>query len=367
MSPSELEALDRILSGEPLEPDELELELAALVASVRADAPAPDAETALRLDERIAAAGTRRRRRPTRRPNRRWWGAGAVTAVAGLIAAAIVLGGGSTGGASRTETGSAAFAPTNAPSVAATPAVTPAPSAPTPSPPAGPAPANRLQQRTATLTLATRASSLGSVANQIIADSEQLGAIVQSSNVAQQGRASLATFTLDAPSGSLSELIARLSGLAQVQSLTTNTQDITDAYGAATDRLAASRRERDALFAALARATTSNQTQSLKDQIDALTGRIAADERAVATLRSDSRTASVQITLQPTNGSAAAPPHPGRLRRAVDTAGDVLSVMAAAAIVALAVIGPLALLALIAWGATRVGRRRARDRALERA
>jgi len=364
---AELEALDRILAGEPVDPSgpapELELELAALVQSVRADVPTPDPDTARRLDERIAAATARRRHRRLRRPGapaaRRLWSAAAATAVAGAAVVTLVLTSGTTSPPATTRAGSAAIS-----SAAAGAAVAPAPQAPGPA--LTPTSPNRLEQRAATITLATSPAAIGTVADAIITDSEQLGAIVQQSNVSEQGRASLATFSLDTPAGSLSQLIARLSQLAQVQSLNTSSLDITDSYATATDHLAASRSERDALFAALARATTVNETASLNDRIDGLTGRIAAEERAVSALRSESRTATVQVTLQPTDGSTAAPAR-GRLGQALHVAGNVLEAMAAAAIVGLAVIVPLALIALAAWALTRLARRRARERALERA
>jgi hypothetical protein len=242
-----------------------------------------------------------------------------------------------------------------------------APSATPPPVPLAPGapPSNRLVQRAATLALSTRVATFGAVANDIVADSEQLGAIVQQSDINVQGAQSYATFSLQTPSAGLSALLARLARLASVQSLDTAAQDITDAYGTATDHLAASRRERDGLFAALARATTTGEVASLHDRIDALTGQIGAEERTVASLRHQGNTATVAVTLQPSGASVVVPVRHGRIHDALHTAGDVLTALAAAVIVALAVIAPLALLALAAWAAARAVRRRGRERALE--
>ncbi len=371
---AELAALDRILAEEPVAASDLEL--AALVASVRAEAPRLDDDIAARLDDRLSAAASpdapwRRRRRdrvaapatPTPYRRRRIAAASAVAFAA--VAAVVVV---SINAA--TQSGTVTQESLSARGVGIAPAVAPAvpPSAATASPEvnapaAGPAGSARLQQRAATLTLATGVPSFAQVANEIVAGTEQLGGVVQTSNVSEAGSASLATFSLTVPSGSLSQLIATLSRLARVQSLNQSTQDITDAYHQATSRLQASRGERDALFVALGRATTPNETASLHDRIDALNGLIAAELRAVDALSSQARTATLAVTLQPAPTPSARAD--GTLRTSLHDALDVLQVSLAVAIVALAVLAPLVVLGLLGWWMSRTLRQRARERALQ--
>ncbi len=379
---AELAALDRILAGDAV--DASELELAALVESVRADAPRLDDDAAARLDDRLAkpastAPGAPRRRRRQRvgriRPKTvaRLVVAGlGVAAVAGTVALVITTAGPNS---TVTEEGLPAHAaspvqvaPAGGAASAGPGVVVPAP-APAPAAPALAAPPtfgpSRLQQRSATVTLGTGSGSIGQVADEIVAATEQLGGVVQNSNVTEAGNGSLATFSLTVPSGSLAQLVTTLSRLARVESLNQSTQDITDAYGRATSRLAADRAERDALFVALARATTPNETASLHDRIAALDGRIASEQRAVASLRARARTATVAVVLQSVAPAPAAHRAGGTLRTGLHDAADVLQVSLAVALVALAVLAPLALVALAAWWTARVLRRRARERALQ--
>ena len=305
---AELVALDRILAGEPV--DASELELAALVESVRADAP--------RLG--------RGRRRPPRRAPRQAGRDGVRRASGGAarsaghppedrarVARRRRVGGGGRrrygrarhrrrraqfdhdrGGAAGARRLVDPIAPASAapprPPRAHRPAAPPHAPAPAVAVPARRRPADASPARACSSARrrsrsATGAASIGQVADEIIAATEQLGGVVQNSNVTEAGNGSLATFSLTVPSASLSELVTTLSRLAHVESLNQSTQDITDSYGRATSRLAADRAERDALFAALARATTPNETTSLDDRIAALDGRIASEQRAVASLR----------------------------------------------------------------------------------
>ncbi len=394
---AQLAALERALSGAAL--GDAELELAALVESVRADAPRLGPGAAARLDARVEAARARAGPHPAggaarhdgstprtpagrllrrgrtvlarRRITPAAAGALALTLIAATtVAAFAVLGGASLHSSNLAQealspahvSAPAASAPaTTVSGTAAAATVTPSAPGILPDEPA------RLQQKAATLTLATSAATLPAVADQIVAGTEQLGGVVESSDVTEQGAASIATFSLSEPSGSLAQLIATLSRLAQVRSLTQTTQDITDSYQQAASRLTDARAQRDALYRALAAATTSNQAAGIQDEIDALDGRVAADERTLSTLGAQARTADVQVTLQTSDAPAVSAAPEGTLRRALDDALDVLRVSLAIAIVALACLLPLAIVAGAGWSVSRALRRRGRERALERA
>ena len=76
--------------------------------------------------------------------------------------------------------------------------------------------------------------------------------------------------------------------------------------------------------------------------------------------------ATVTLSLT-TEKSAAVPAGKSRLDRALEQAGEVLAWEAAAVVLFLVAVGPIALLAVLAWLGLRVARRRADDRLLERA
>jgi glycine cleavage system regulatory protein len=389
---AELAALDRILAREPV--GEEHLELAALVDSVRAGAPQMDRDFAARLDATIAQrlAGSRARRMRLPRPSLRRLGLRRLAfAGGGLVAAAValtivissgLLNGGSVGvsnfspppnsGPKRATPNAIAHTPGLAPSgPTATFGVTasPAPSGTVGSSNSAAAAGNarsRLVQRGSTLTIATSPATMQGVANQLVAATEQQGGVVQSSNVEIQGSESYASFSLAVPSGRLSSLIARLSGLASVRGLTQSTHDITDGYNQETARLADSVAERAALLKQLAIAATAADATSIQHQIDALGHRIAAEHRALDRLLNEGHTATLQVNVVPgpsTKHSAAA----GPLSRAFHKALQALEEILAIALIALAIVLPFALSALALWWAAASLRQRARERAMRTA
>ena len=366
---AELAALDRILAREPV--GEEHLELAALVDSVRAGAPRMDPAFHARLDGEIAQRLARRR---WRRPARAGGWHRLALAGGGLVAAAVaftvvissgVLSGGPGRATtalhrltpaihSKTATGLAAPGPANAPAASTFGAA-----------PSGAA--GRLVHRSSELTLATPAASMARVANAVVVQTEQRGGVVASSNVYQQGPASNASFSLRVPSGRLGGLIAALSALASVRSLTQDTNDITNTYVDAVALLATRRAERAALLKTLAHAATAAQASAIQQQIDRVDRRIAASTHAIAALHSSAQTATLEVYVT----TAAATVHhgggAGPITRAFDDALHALDEILAVALVVLAIVLPFALTALALWWSTSALRQRARERALRAA
>jgi len=366
---AELEALDRILAHEPV--GEEHLELAALVDSVRAGAPRMDPAFRGRLDERIAARA--RRRSPIRVRRMALAGGSLVAAAVGfaIVISSGVLNGGSGNPAQRSVGAGPARASSPAPHAFAQ-ANGGAPSAAPralPSPPAAGA-AGRLAHQSSSLTLATPVASISRVAARIVAATERRGGYVASSEVYVQGPASNASFTLEVPSGRLGSLIAAVSALGSVRSLEQATNDITNAYDDALAVLATRQAERTALLHALAHAATASQATHFQDEIDRIDRRIAAQQRAIAALRSQARLATLQVQV-----IAAAAPGPahhaggggGPIERAFRDALGALSEILAVVLVALAIALPVALTALAFWWSAGALRQRARERALRSA
>ena len=388
---AELAALDRILAREPV--GEEHLELAALVDSVRAGAPQMDRDFAARLDATIAQrlAGSRARRMRLPRPSLRRLGLRRLAfAGGGLVAAAValtivissgLLNGGSVGASNFSPPPNSGPKRATPNAIAHSPGLAPSGPTATFGVTASPAPSGtvgssnsaaagnaqlRLVQRGSTLTIATSPATMQGVANQVVAATEQQGGVVQSSNVEIQGSESYASFSLAVPSGRLSSLIARLSGLASVRGLTQSTHDITDGYNQETARLADSVAERAALLKQLAIAATAADATSIQHQIDALGHRIAAEHRAIDRLLNEGHTATLQVNVVPgpsTKHSAAV----GPLSRAFHKALQALEEILAIALIALAIVLPFALSALALWWAAASLRQRARERAMRTA
>jgi hypothetical protein len=391
----ELDALERALAGEPVDPDLRELE--QLVHDIRATAPEMSPGLYARL-ERDAADGfpEPQARAAVRRP-RRWLflPAGGVLAAA-LVALVVVLanGGGANPATPAFQAPTTAAAPEiaadsatstdasgsagAAASKAASPAIASprAPSAGAQALPAAPAPAlpapgaPRRVQRSADLTIDTPAANVETTSDAVIRTADRFGAIVASSTIARQGSRGEASFDLRVPTARLDDALAALSKLGHVSRRTQDLQDITGSFTSVRDRLADARAERKGLLAALARATTQGQIDSLRARLRTVRGTLGRLGAEQASLRRRADLARVSVTVRGVKGKggagagAKADHHwtPG------DAAGDalrVLEVMAGVALVALAIGVPLGLLGLAVAMALRSARRRGRERALD--
>jgi hypothetical protein len=316
----ELQALDAILAREPV--GEEQLELAALVDSVRGDAPALTEDAAARIEARVFArrglAGSERRR--SVRPQLALAG-GSLLAVA--VAGVIVL---SSGLLSTKSPGASTLSPALGPQSAQTShpttppasggAVLPAVSgaakggaaksggtAPTP---LAVKPAGRLLSQAASLALVAPAPRLQSVAAAIAARTRTVGGVVESSNVTLRGGASHASFKLSVASADLSRLIASLSRLGAVRSLTRASSDITERYEEAQAGLAAEQTARAALIKELAAAGTRTAPPSIQLRITTLDGEVALASEHLDALASSARTATISVSVSVSGGAGTA-------------------------------------------------------------
>jgi hypothetical protein len=383
---TELAALDSILAREPV--GEEHLELAALVDSVRADAPRMSDAFAARLEARVTSPRARRADIRRRAGAPRFAIAGGSLFALVLVAVAVVSSGVLNGTRQRVPLAVPTTA-RHAPSSGFLNATAEGTTAKTPSlaqgtagvgtavrvvPQVSPAlrrdtnPKSRLVARSASLTLATTASEMQSVANQVVASTEQFGGIVEHSNVAVHGLSSYSTFSLSVPAAKLPQLIASLSSLAGVRSLTQGTSDITDSYNRAQAKLADQKAERAALIKALAAATTLAQQTSIQRKITRLDQQIAAETGRVGALLTKGHNASVAVSIVATKASAGTSiGGSGPVGRALRDALRVLDVALAIALVAFAIMLPLMLTGLASWWAATTLRRRSREQAFDAA
>jgi hypothetical protein len=372
---AELEALDAILARTPV--GEEHLELAALVDSVRGDAPRIDPAFATQLEARVRA----RFRRPSRRRAPRIaWPAAAGSLVALALGALVLVSSGVLNGtktqpdelvptttvAPRSASTGGAFKPATRSAGSALQASTgPLAALAAPGAAGGGAslnPGSRLVSRASSLTLVATAGRIQTVANAVVASTEHAGGIVESSSVTVLGLASHASFKLRVPSSKLGGLISSLSSLAGVLSLNQATTDITNSYNRAQAKLAAERAERSALIKALAAATTLTQQQRIEAEITALDGKIALATDRVQALAAKGHNATVSVDVR-TAAAGASSGRSGPLGRALDDSLAVLDVALVIALVAFAIFLPIALCGLAVWWSAATLRQRARERA----
>jgi hypothetical protein len=371
-------------------PDTLPPELAELGELLREDPPRPDPRWARGLDQR-AAAGFPRPPRPS------LWARllparsvllpamGAATLVV-LLAFVIITsppggddsgssassGGGSSASSGDGSGASTASAPrpssqgeSSSDSAGATAlqrSSKAAPPVPGGGSPGSDARRRRLQERSASLTLAARPRDIESVADDIVRVTDAAGGFVASSNVSGEG----GDFALRVPAARLQKTIADLSRLAHVRGRSQSTRDITAEGVSARGRLREYQKEREGLLRALARATTLNETASIKARLRIVNRSIASARTSLARVTNRARYANVSVTLVADRSAGVAGGDgtwtPGD---ALHDAGRVLEVAAGVMLIALAVALPIGVIVALGALAARATTRRRRSRALD--
>jgi Domain of unknown function (DUF4349) len=174
-----------------------------------------------------------------------------------------------------------------------------------------------------------------------------------------------ARFELLIPAAKLGDALAAFSAIDMVVSRHEATDDITAPTVRVGEHLRDSRAKVDGLLVQLASADSDGERAEVEAELK-------AERRHAASLRSQAaklgRRANLsRVSLRIETGAGAAPaPADGvwGVGDALGDAGHILAVAAGVTIVGLAIVGPLALIALLAWLANCARRRRARERAL---
>ncbi len=398
----EFDAIERALAGDPVDADLRELE--DLVNDIRATAPQMSPGFAASLEDRVAEGFPATDEHPAPRSPRRWIlfpAAGAVCAA--LVALVVVLG--STRGtddagdsialdrdAPAAQSGGAASGDS---AFESAPAPPPAPRASAPadssaaakSAPGGgsstalapprvsrdraavaPSSGARKVQRSADLVLRVPNGKVESTADGVIRTVDRFGGIVASSQIASEGRHGEASFDLRIPTERLDDALAALSKLGHVAQRSQNLTDITSSFTSVQDRLSDARAERRGLLKALGRASTKQQIDSLRARLRDVRSQIARLNGDLAALRRRADLSTVSVTVRGSAAAAEGGSNSGDTWSPGDAARDavrVLEVIAGVLLIALAIAGPLAVLALLAGLGVRAGRRRRRESALD--
>jgi hypothetical protein len=395
----ELEALEAALAGRPVGPEHADLaELASDLGRAR---PEPSRQFAAELDAAVATGfgGDRRAgrfgdlaSRLGAAPPRRMLLGGAAGAFAAVVVATAVVSIGGSGGGEVADSDRQGSGPPGviiqgsaegqgrpaqaAGSAAGDPAVTEpqdragievAPAAPSPSGPFASQQGRRAVERSAQLVLGTDPEGVRPAADRVFATVGRYEGIVLSSSIrdGSSGEAG-ADFSLLIPSDRLGAALTDLSAIAEVRSREESTQDITAPTVTVSDRLREARAEVEGLLKQLAGADSDSERAAIKEQLRFQQRRVAALRASLNDLRR--RANFSRVSVQVLTGDAAVFPASGEDRWTIgDAAADavrILSVAAGVTLVGLAVLGPVALLALLAWLGRRAWVRAGRERAL---
>jgi len=218
----------------------------------------------------------------------------------------------------------------------------------------------RVQERSASMTLSTEADQVDEVADGVIEVTERYRGIVVSSNVSSSEGTGRASFDLRIPSAKLQAALADLSDLASVTSRNEGTLDITSPFVTAEERFEDARAEVSALLDRLAEVDSATEIASIREQLRLARAELAASRAELGALkqRADFSRLSVSVVG---DGDADG----WSIGDAADDAVSVLESLAGAGLVALSVIVPLGGLAIAAWIGLGALRRRRRESALD--
>ncbi|HEY6144887.1 MAG TPA: DUF4349 domain-containing protein [Solirubrobacterales bacterium] len=224
---------------------------------------------------------------------------------------------------------------------------------------------HRAVERSAELVLAANPDDLGDDSSQVFeAVHAHDGIVMRSSTREGKPGEAAARFELLIPSAKLSDALAALSAIDEVRSRHEATDDITAPTVATGELLQDSKARVDSLLTQLEAAETESEREAVEAEL-------AQERRHRARLRAqlqhlERRADYSRVLVRIETGASEESSGGGTwgVGDALDDAGKILAVAAAVTVVALAILGPIALIALLAWLTHRAWVRRERRRVL---
>lgn len=220
-------------------------------------------------------------------------------------------------------------------------------------------------ERSARIVLGTEASEVRSAAAKVFGAVRSYDGIVMRSSV-RDGNAGTAgaIFELLVPSQKLGEAMAAFSEIADVRSRSESTLDVTAPTIGVEQRLRDARATVEGLLAQLAEADTDAERASVEAELRAERRRLAALRSRLTALQQRTHLSPVSLRIE--TGATAASDVGGHwgVDDAVEEAGRIFSIAAGVTVIGTAILGPLALLAMLFWFARRTWVRTQRERAL---
>ncbi len=230
---------------------------------------------------------------------------------------------------------------------------------------AAPAPTpGRAQRYAAQLTIAVKDNDALSQATQdALTTVRQLGGFVLDVQYATSETGS-ASMTLRVPTARVQDALVRLSGLGTILAQQVQIDDLQGQVDGLETREAALSERIARLSARIAAPALDAETKAtLVARRDAARSELARVRTEHSQVTGEAGLATIQLALQTEERSVVAPA-PSRIDRAFERAGEILAVEATAVLYALVILGPVALLILLAWLARRGLRRRDDERLL---
>jgi len=222
-------------------------------------------------------------------------------------------------------------------------------------------------ERSAQIVLGAEPSEVRAGVARVLDAVHATGGIVLRSSIqdGDEGEAG-ASFELLIPSPRLGDALATFSAIAEVRSRRESTQDITAPTIGVEERLEDSRARIESLLGQLSEAGSDEERAAVEAQLRAERRLAAALRSRLTSLRRRANFSRVSLRIE-----TGAPLAAGRnssgwgVSDALDDAGRILTIAAGVTVIALAILGPLALIAFLLWLAHRTLARRSRERTLD--
>jgi hypothetical protein len=223
-------------------------------------------------------------------------------------------------------------------------------------------------ERSAQLVLGTDPSKVHDDAARVFETVHSYDGIVLRSSIrnGDSGEAG-ATFDLLIPTAKLGDALASFSEIAEVRSRHESTQDITAPTIGVSERLQDARAKVESLLAQLASADTDAERKAIEAELRQARFRVAGLRSGLMTLQRRANLSHVSLRIETGAADDGGENDTGSwgVQDAVDDAGHILGIAAGVTVIGLAIVAPLALIALLAWLLYRVWVRRSRYRALD--
>jgi hypothetical protein len=223
----------------------------------------------------------------------------------------------------------------------------------------------RAVERSAQITLAAEPKDVADDASEVFEAVHAHNGIVMRSST-EEGRTgeARATFDLLIPSARLEDAMAAFSEIDTVRSRHEATADITAPTVTAAELLKESRARIDSLLTQLEAAETEEEQEAIEGELRHERRHASRLAAQLTHLHKRADYSRVSLRIETSGGSESSGGGTWGIGDALDDAGHVLTVAAAVTLVALAVLGPIALIALLAWLTHRAWVRRERRRVL---
>jgi Domain of unknown function (DUF4349) len=225
--------------------------------------------------------------------------------------------------------------------------------------------AHRKIERAAQIVLGSEPANVRGDATRVYEAVRSVNGIVLNSSVSGGGADEAgARFELLIPSPKLDEALAAFSEIDEVRSQHESTVDVTAKTIGLSERLPDARAKVVGLRAQLARAKTDAERAAVEADLRSARKRVTALRGSLATLQRRTSFSRVSVRIESGNSRGAADGGGWGIDNALRDARHILAVAVAIIVVGLAILAPLALIALLVWLTRCIWVRRERERAL---